>query len=84
MGEDRMMEGISDPSIDDDKCHRQKSDVDQQQIQLTLIDVELNSMSTSAGHIYGWSKFRLMIDTIISNIQLYFAADKIGCPHALR
>ena len=43
MAEERAIEGILYPSIRDDKSHCQKSDIEQQQIQLTLIDVELNS-----------------------------------------
>ena len=43
MAEDRAMEGILHPSIDDGKSCRQKLDFDQQQTRSRLIDVELNS-----------------------------------------
>ena len=48
---DRAMEGIPHPSINDGKSCRQKSNVDQQQMRLRLINVELNSTLISAGRV---------------------------------
>ena len=65
------MEGTSHPSINNNKSHHRNSDFGQQQMQPTLIDVELSSTLTSVGRICFGYKVKLVIDKRISNSRIW-------------